>query len=138
MRLVAQQQRKHLCKCNKAMVIFLKQCDGNVFFQGAPSCSMVLHWFSAPHRQAKDGPYSKNLRKKAEEGFGSNLFYSFCLQKENKCKQVCTFELAFKNLRCNMLWCHLGRYFYSPRFCLVWFGWLHQVIDCLRRLCKKT
>ena len=46
-------------------------------------------------------------------------------------------ELAFKNLRCNMSWCHLGRYFYSFRFRLIWFGWLHQVIDCLRRLCKK-
>merc|ERR1719167_920817 len=33
-----------------------------------------------------------------------------------------------------MLWCHLGRYFYSPRFCLVWFGWLHQVIDCPHHL----
>ena len=46
-------------------------------------------------------------------------------------------ELAFKNLRCNMLWCHFGRYFYSLRFRLGWFGWLHLVIDYLK-VRKKT
>ena len=36
-----------------------------------------------------------------------------------------------------MLWCHFGRYFYSLRFRLGWFGWLHFVRDYLR-VRKKT